>query len=60
MAGVEPALPQQETDFKSVVSTNSTTSALPFMYYISYNKKTCDQINQNNKASKKQTNLRLS
>jgi hypothetical protein len=30
------------------------------MYYISYNKKTCDQINQNNKASKKQTNLRLS
>ena len=27
MAGVEPALPQRETDFKSVVSTNSTTPA---------------------------------
>ncbi len=28
MNGLEPLLPQQEADFKSAVSTNSTTSAI--------------------------------
>ena len=34
MIGVEPILPQQETDFKSVVSTNSTTSAYCIFYHL--------------------------
>ena len=34
MIGVEPILPQQETDFKSVVSTNSTTSAYLIFYHL--------------------------
>ena len=34
MIGLEPILPQRETDFKSVVSTNSTTSAYCIFYHL--------------------------